>query len=108
MENFANTQVLPAADPFALDPAIATMCDDAQVWMTMAAMSAMVMGLTLAQGIDAMLRDQTRIYTGYMSEEQRRAVRHRMYCDGVMTPPVGQRSGRSWVRPAGPNRKAAA
>jgi hypothetical protein len=72
------------ADAFTLDPDIAALCDEAASWLCMAANAAALMGMTLAQGIVAML---PRLHTGYMPAPQRRAVAHRAYSDGLRTPP---------------------
>jgi hypothetical protein len=76
-------------DPFALDMDIAALCDDAAAWLTMASMCAQAMGVSLPEGIAAMLRSQTRIHTGYMPEAQRKNLAHRMYRDGVKIKPLG-------------------
>ena len=73
------------ADPFALDPFIAALCDEAAAWLTMVATCAAGMGGTVAQGITALLAAE-RMHTGYQPEPQRRNVRHRMYRDGLRTP----------------------
>lgn len=71
------------ADALTLDPEISALCDDAANWLSMVAMSAQCMGVTIAQGIAALM---PRIATGYMPAPQRRAVAHRAYCDGLRTP----------------------
>lgn len=73
---------------FDLAPEIAALCDDAKLWLDLAAVVAWSMGVTLPEGIAAMLRNQQRIYTGYMPEPQRRNVLHRMYCDGLLVRPL--------------------
>jgi len=70
--------------PFALDPEIAVLCDDAADWLSVAAQAASNMGLTLAQGIVAML---PRPSSGYMPKAQRSAVAHRLYSGGIRKPP---------------------
>lgn len=67
-----------------LDADIARMCDDAATWLACAAATAALMGLTLAQGIVAML---PRVFTGYRPAAQRRAVAHRLYSEGLVKPP---------------------
>lgn len=77
-------------DPrFALDPAIDALCDQAVAWLSMTVVVAWRLGTTVPQGIAAMLRQEQRVYTGYMPKSVRRNVRHRMYCDGLLTRPLG-------------------
>jgi hypothetical protein len=72
------------ANHFALDPAIAAMCDEACIWLGCVAGAAMMRGLTIPQGIEAL---RPRVHTGYMPAAQRSAVAHRAYRDGLRTPP---------------------
>ena len=72
-----------------LDPEIAALADAAQGWLACAAACAAMLECTLPHGIEAMLvqeRASERLYTGYMPEEQRRDMRHRLYSEGLRTP----------------------
>jgi hypothetical protein len=81
------------APPLALDPDL----DALLAYAFTLELACKAKGFTFEQGMAMFLawarqlREQTqRVHTGYMPEEQRRAVRHRAYCDGLMTPPKRQ------------------
>ncbi len=97
---------LAGLDPFALDPSIGHMCDDAQAVLLMQRACASVLAQLHAYDADlgewlgalcgsaivsgtglfvAMLRNLPRVASGYTPEPQRRNVRHRVLRDGLRT-----------------------
>ena len=70
--------------PLPLDPSIAALADSASTWLLSALMVGLGCGLTLPQTIDQL---RPRVFTGYLPEAQRKAVKHGLYSMGVSKPP---------------------
>ena len=59
-----------------------------ELWLVWCSCAAQALGLTLEQGLVAQVQARKpRLYTGYMPEQQRRAVRHNLYTDGIRKAP---------------------
>ncbi len=76
-----------------LDPMIEAMADHVEEIVANSRGGSVVEGLAAFAALWRMGLRPQRIHTGYMPEEQRREVRHRLYSEGLRRPPARPSAG---------------